>query len=266
MASLLIMCVLVTLGRLMSALSSILENRGSPISRFVLASSYACVLLLQLLAIFYSQSRGPWLGLLGGLYIFGLFGLIVFRQQAPDRSALTPRELAQAVGFALGSFLVGVVPAFVVSVLLKRGLRWLWLSWTVASIFLGGFIVALNMPNSALATVRPMLHVRRLTHIWDTGGPRGRLLIWQGATRLIVPHEPLWSPPLADAQRASALISTVGDHAARFRPFYPPELTLREGRCFASRSHNETFDSLVQTGLLGFITYILIFLRSSTMA
>lgn len=265
MAAFLAMCVPVTLGRLISTLGSILEDRSPPISRFVLASSYACVLLLQFLAIFYSRSRGPWLGLLGSLYVFGLFGLIVLRQQAPDRSPLTSRELAQAVAFALGSFLVGVVPAFVISVLLKRGLRWLWLSWAVTSIFLSGFIVALNLPHSPLPSVRQMLPVGRLANVFETGGGTGkaRLVIWQGATRLIAPHEPVWSPT-AGPDRLNALRPLIGYGPETmhlvFGPFVPPELARIEAPdVVPSRSHNETLDSLVQTGLLGFLTYIFLF-------
>jgi hypothetical protein len=38
-----------------------------------------------------------------------------------------------------------------------------------------------------------------------------------------------------------------------FNRFYPPELAHYEARnASPDRSHNETFDSLVRTGLLGF--------------
>jgi hypothetical protein len=89
------------------------------------------------------------------------------------------------------------------------------------------------------------------------------LLIWQGATRLIAPHEPLWSPT-AGPDRLNALRPLIGYGPETmhlvFGPFLPPELARVEGRDLApSRSHNETFDSLVQTGLLGFLTYMFLF-------
>jgi O-antigen ligase len=46
-----------------------------------------------------------------------------------------------------------------------------------------------------------------------------------------------------------------------FNPFYPPLLGQVEKRnASPDRSHNETWDSLVITGFLGFIAYLLVFL------
>ena len=45
-----------------------------------------------------------------------------------------------------------------------------------------------------------------------------------------------------------------------YNRFYPPELTLVEKRnAFPDRAHNETWDSLVTTGLAGMLVYLLLF-------
>ena len=46
-----------------------------------------------------------------------------------------------------------------------------------------------------------------------------------------------------------------------YNPFYPPQLAQVEARnASPDRSHNETWDSLVITGLFGFIAYLTIFI------
>ena len=46
-----------------------------------------------------------------------------------------------------------------------------------------------------------------------------------------------------------------------FNRFYPPELAYHESRnASPDRSHNETFDSLVITGALGFVAYMALFI------
>jgi len=71
-AAYLIMVVPFTLSRLIRALSAILNDEGDAITSFLLASAYVFVLIAQAVCIFFTQSRGPWLGLLGGLAFFFL--------------------------------------------------------------------------------------------------------------------------------------------------------------------------------------------------
>jgi O-antigen ligase len=50
-----------------------------------------------------------------------------------------------------------------------------------------------------------------------------------------------------------------------FNRFYPPDLAQVEARnASPDRSHNETWDSLVVTGLLGFVTYLIVCCRFFT--
>jgi O-antigen ligase len=76
-----------------------------------------------------------------------------------------------------------------------------------------------------------------------------RVLIWQGAVDLI------------GAEPVRTLIGWGPEsmHVA-YNPYYPPELGRLESRnASPDRSHNETFDALVQMGVVGFLAYMALF-------
>jgi len=70
-AAYLIMIVPLTIGRLMQ-LSSTIRRGKRATSLYVLSGCYACLLVIQLLCIIFTQSRGPLLGLMGGTFFFFL--------------------------------------------------------------------------------------------------------------------------------------------------------------------------------------------------
>ena len=91
-----------------------------------------------------------------------------------------------------------------------------------------------------------------------------RTLIWEGASHLVVPHEPLTFP---DGEQDSINILRpligYGPEAMwiAYNRFYPPALAHIEARnASPDRSHNETWDSLVVTGLFGFLAYMAVFI------
>jgi hypothetical protein len=90
-----------------------------------------------------------------------------------------------------------------------------------------------------------------------------RLLIWQGAIDMIVPHPPLEKPDgSADKLNWARPLIGYGPESmyVAYNRFYPPELAHYEKRnASPDRSHNETFDSLVTTGLIGFSVYMWLF-------
>ncbi len=191
---------------------------------FLLLGLYASLLAVQFAALVFSQSRGPLLGMLAGLFTFGVLYALV-------RGA---RKLALgAVGLA----------AFVLI-----------------------FLALLNIPNSPLAPLRELPYLGRMGRVFELEGGTGRVrvLIWRGALQLVVPHEPLWSP-LSGEDAFNALRSLVGygpeTMYVAYNKFYPPELgTLESRNATPDRSHNETFDALVTTGLFGFIAENVLFL------
>jgi len=203
------------------------------------------------LAIFFTQSRGPWLGLLTGLYVFILLGLISLRRRSADRSSMTGRDVARAVGLALVSLPVGGIPMYAVMAIIKKGLRWVWLSWVMQAILGMLFLVVFNIPGSPLSPLREMPYIGRLGQVFETESGTGavRVLIWEGVIDLLQ----------EDAGRTLIGWGPESMYVA-YNPVYPPELAHYEARnASPDRSHNETFDALVTTGIFGFLAYIFLF-------
>jgi len=116
---------------------------------------------------------------------------------------------------------------------------------------LAAFLVVFNLPGSPLAPLRDVPYIGRLGQILQTESGTGkvRVLIWGGAkdlflsdpTRMIIGHGP----------------ETM--HIV-YNPFYPAELGSLESRnASPDRSHNETWDTLVQTGALGLLAYLFLY-------
>ncbi len=135
----------------------------------------------------------------------------------------------------------------------KRGgfLRWAWMAWvglTLAGVI---FLGVLNIPNSPLAALRQVPYVGRLGQMLEleSGTGRVRVLIWEGAVDLL-------------GRDAGRTLVGYGPEAMwmAYNQVYPPDLAHYEARnASPDRSHNETFDSLVMTGVIGFLTYIFLF-------
>jgi tetratricopeptide (TPR) repeat protein/O-antigen ligase len=250
-AAYLIMTVPLTLARLLDSFSTLLKEQEGTISHALLAGCYTFVMTVQLICIFFTQSRGPWLGLLGGLYVFMLVALISLRRSIGDQSPVNTRDVGRAVAFAVGSIPLGILPAYVGAVALKRGWRWLWLSWVIHTLLIVAFLIVLNLPNTPLSSLRSMPYVGRLGSVFEleAGTGKVRVLIWEGAVQLIT----------ANPLRTLIGYGPETMHVA-YNPYYPPELAHIEARnASPDRSHNETFDALVIGGIVGFVAYMLVF-------
>ena len=187
---------------------------------------YLFVLVIQLLAIFWSQSRGPWLGLASGMYTFVLLLL----------TGMRPRNYRVWTAAWAGLGLVGLV-----------------------------LLIVLNT-TSIGRSFRQVPNWGRLTTMLDsaTGTGRVRVLIWEGTAELIFPHEPLTYPDGKD-DPVNPFRPLIGYGPETlwmaFNRFYPPELAQWESRnASPDRAHNETWDSLAMTGALGFLANSLLFL------
>ncbi|MCS6846051.1 MAG: tetratricopeptide repeat protein [Caldilineales bacterium] len=255
-AAYLLMVIPLTLERTLAHFGGLLrEERRSGLADSVLAGCYLFILTLQMVAFLFTQSRGPFLGLLAGLYVFGLLGTLGLRAWASGRDALRPG--------------------------LRQAARWSWLAVMGLAAGMLVFLVVFNLPRSPLAGLRANPYIGRLGTALDleANTARVRTLIWQGATELIAPHPPLLYPPTADwatlqppddptAMRPdpfNLLRPLVGYGPETmwvvFNPFYPPQLAYHEARnASPDRSHNETFDALVIGGILGFVAYMALFI------
>ncbi|MBK8988625.1 MAG: peptidylprolyl isomerase [Chloroflexi bacterium] len=317
-AAYLIMVFPLTLARIIAAFNSILNDEALSSADVIRASIYIFVLFLQLFAIIWSGSRGPWLGLGVGLFAFVLILLVALRNAVEDHGRFRAVEAVKAAGlvlggalaaYLLGSLLVGAVagtgrfaslaggmtsfvaflvalavPGLLIFVMMaaRRGWRWLWLSWIVLALSVSAWVVVFNLPTEvteplaetplvggALDTLdswRELPRIGRLGRLLeaDDGTGRVRTLIWEGALKLFLPHEPLAFPDgKVDTWNVLRPFIGYGPESmyVAYNRFYPPELASLEARnASPDRSHNETFDALVITGLLGFAVWQFIYL------
>lgn len=234
LAAHLIIALFLTLERIFSSFAFLLSPEQSQnddaapvhdLPSALAGGSYLFIFVVQLLAIFWTQSRGPWLGLAAGGYIFILL---------------------------------------LISGLRPSGYR----AWTAGWVGLGvagaGFLLLVNTTNlfPGLASVP---NLGRLTTLLAMEGSTNevRLLIWDGVSRMITPHEPLVFPD-GDTDGVNVIRPLVGYGPeamwVAFNNFYPPRLAQVEARnASPDRAHNETWDSLAITGAFGFLAYVAVF-------
>ncbi|MBK8051666.1 MAG: O-antigen ligase family protein [Anaerolineales bacterium] len=192
----------------------------------VAGGAYLFVLFVITAAIVWTGSRGPWIGWGIGLYLFVLIAL----------SALRPRAY--------------------------KGLTAGWVALGVG----GTVLVILANTLPALSFFRDIPYVGRVGTILDLneGTNLVRTLIWEGATELVAPHAPLTFPDgEKDGVNIVRPLIGYGPEAMwiAYNGFYPPDLAHIEARnASPDRSHNETWDSLVITGMFGFLAYIAVFI------
>jgi len=223
--------------------------------------------------------------------VFGLLALTSLRQQAGGERSLGGREVATGVGMGLAGIaavglgllawgrlsgwlggillvagLAGAMALYLVPLFRRRGWRWLWLSFITQSVIVALLVVMLNLSPNILPGFRQIPYVGRLAQLLDfeEGTGRVRVLIWQGVVDMMFrSHEPLTFPDgHTDSLNAIRPLIGYGPESmwVAYNRFYRPELGELERRnASPDRSHNETFDSLVNTGLLGFLAYFALF-------
>jgi O-antigen ligase len=226
-AAYLIMAVLLTLGRVVMTFRAILSEEGNFIRNMARATSYVFILAVNLVTIWFTQSRGPLLGLMAGLFFFGVLLSLHWR------------------------------------------VRWLTLSLLGLAAATAAFLVILNLPGGPLAALTQAPTLNRLSQMFDeiqgrTGTGRVRVLIWEGVVKLMLPHPPLQHPDgRPDVWNAVRPLIGYGPESlyVAYNRFYPPELGQVEARnASPDRSHNETFDALAFTGLIGLAVHFVLFI------
>ena len=307
-AAYLIMAVPPTLSRIVDAFRSILSDEEAGMLHVLQAAAYIFIFLVQVIAVWYTKSRGPLLGLLAGLGVWTFVGLLTLRAHVP-RTGSSPRQallkdLGQGLAFGLlailasgaaggavyllartvagsgssipqfgalvggGLVMAGLWLAFVVN---QRGWRWLWASALMVAVLVVALFFAVNpggplhewaVNNPAIGRVAKVLEA-------ESGTGKVRALIWEGGLKMILPHEPIQYPPTIlrsewrpDPFNAIRLLVGYGPESmyVGYNRFYPPFLGHVESRTASpDRSHNETLDSLIITGIPGFIAYIWLF-------
>jgi len=291
----LIMIVPLTGARIIESFNDILSRAQARFSDILRAAGYIFLIAVQLLTIWYSGSRGPWLGTVVAAFLFPYLGLILLQRRALAESntagnvgidilkgaafgagvtgvagllaILIVRLLAGKIGMYLGGGVAVLVfgGAWLYCVVERKGWRWLWIAWGVVGLALAVGLILINVPGPLQDRVRAVESLRRLTTITELEGGTGkvRTLIWQGTVQLIKPHEPIEFPD-GTVDRWNFLRPLIGygpeSMYVAYNSFYPPELGHYESRTASpDRSHNETLDSLTITGALGFAAYLFTF-------
>jgi tetratricopeptide (TPR) repeat protein len=174
---------------------------------FLHVVGYSLLLCLQLLAILFTQSRGPWLGL---VVSFLIVGSIVCAQRRWRRIMLV----------ALSIGICGLI-----------------------------FLILFNLPHSPLAFLREAPYIGRLGQVLEDKGS-GRIAIWKSVERVL-------------SDRSSRLLFGYGPAtlSSIFPRHFPPEL-VRLRRVDATTEfspHNECLAALVERGIAGLLTDLLLF-------
>lgn len=189
-----------------------------------------------LVAIVFTQSRGPFLGLGAGLFVFFLLLLLTGMKRA--------KQLEQ--------------PA------LLRNLRMLLGGWIAVTVAAGLFLVVFNTTyNPFFNELRTWPYIGRMGQLLVTeyGTGRVRTLIWAGDEHAggaieLITHDPVrtligWGPE-------SMFVA--------YNPFYPPSLAEVESRgASPDRSHQAILDELVTKGFLGLISYFFLLISFVTL-
>ena len=228
-AAYLIMAFFLNAGKIAEAFGSVLTTEEARISDVVRAAIYILIALINAYVVWVlAGSRGPQLGWIAGV-VFMILLLI--------------------------------------QLLHSRVLRLIFTCSWIGMIALGMlFIIMLNFNESTFfKDLRDIGPIGRLGSIMqtDAGTNAVRVLIWEGDVNLVLPHSPLVFPD-GHSDPFNFLRPFVGygpeSMYVAYNRFYPPDLAHFEARnASPDRSHNETWDSLVITGLIGLVVYLLLF-------
>lgn len=229
-AAYLVMTFFVTLYRIAESCVAIFQSNQPRWSDVTRAACYILIALFNaIVVLILAGSRGPQLGWLGGVLFFTLLLVQLIRRRKVR------------LGLTIGMVGLGIA-----------GLAFLY------------FInVTRNDPSTEWLRQFPLF--RRLGTVLTTqeGTNAVRVLIWEGAADLVSPHAPLTKPDGApDAFNAIRPFVGYGPESmyVAYNSFYPPALANFEARnASPDRSHNETWDSLVITGVFGFLAYMFLF-------
>ena len=223
-AAYLIMAFPLTVGRIIQAFQAILRDERYVWEQVSRATVYVFIASLQVIALYMSGSRGPALGwMVGCFFLFLLFSLYWNK-------------------------------------------RWLTISVVGAAALLGIFLFLFNLQGGPFQALKSSPVIGRFGLLLDSQSNSAlvRKYIWQGAVKLVLPHAPLEFPD-DRIDQVNPLRPLIGygpeSMYVAYNPFYIPELAQVERRnASPDRSHNETWDSLVITGVLGLVAYLMVFI------
>jgi len=229
-AAYLIMVFPLTIGRMVEAFRVILTNdenmsgvSGNSSKQIIRATIYVFIAALELVAIYMSGSRGPLLGLAAGSFFLLLLFSIYWRKS--------------------------------------------WLTFVTVGLAIIGaaFLAVFNMSNGPLEALRSSPAIGRFGNLLnpESNSALVRQYIWEGTIKLVGIHDPLKFPD-GSSDKFNVLRPLIGygpeSMYVAYNQYYQPELGQVEKRnASPDRAHNETWDSIVITGISGLLVYLSIF-------
>jgi tetratricopeptide (TPR) repeat protein/O-antigen ligase len=219
-----------TISRIIESFKSILSDNESTgtnvvkiVKQIIRGTIYILIAGLQLVAIYWSGSRGPLLGLLAGSYLMILLLSLYWRQ------------------------------------------RWMTFAAVIMAILGAGFLVVFNQSNGPLEALKNSPAIGRFGNLLnaESNSALVRQYIWEGTVKLVGIHDPLKFPD-GSSDKFNFLRPLIGygpeSMYVAYNQFYQPELGQVEKRnASPDRAHNETWDSLVITGISGLLVYLSVF-------
>ncbi len=228
-AAYLIMVFPLTIWRIVESFRAILSDdeksatKGYASTQIIRATIYVFIAALELIAIYMSGSRGPLLGLMAGTYFMLLLFSIYWRK------------------------------------------RWLTFSSIAIAILGAAFLAVFNMSAGPLEVLKTSPAIGRFGNLLnpESNSALVRQYIWEGTVKLVSIHAPLKFPN-GTTDKFNFLRPIIGygpeTMYVAYNQFYQPELGQVEKRnASPDRAHNETWDSIVITGLSGLFVYLAIF-------
>lgn len=202
---------------------------SSRLSLWAHAAAGGLAALTMVIAIIFSQSRGPFLGLGAGLFVFFMLLLTQAMQRAKRNEQM-------------------------VLLYRLRVLLWVWVGLVVAA---SVFLVVFNFSRTPFFNeLRTVPYIGRLGELLNTevGTGRVRVLIWAGDEHAGGALELITADPLR------SLIGWGPESMfVAYNPYYPPSLAQIESRgASPDRSHQAILDELVTKGLLGLTSYFFV--------
>jgi tetratricopeptide (TPR) repeat protein len=168
---------------------------------------------------------------------------------------------------AVAALIGGLIPLLILAGVQRSAARWLWASWIFFSIIGAASLFLVNFSDHPRMTeLRTSGAFGSLGTLFESEGGTGRVrtLIWEGAVNLVRAHEPITFPDGAtDPFNGVRTLVGYGPESmyVAYNRFYPPDLAHYEARnASPDRSHNETWDSLVITGVIGLLAEQFLFL------
>jgi tetratricopeptide (TPR) repeat protein len=211
--------------------------QSSRLSVGIGAAASAGAALLMVLTIVFTQSRGPFIGLGAGMFVF--FSLLLW----------VALRRARASGAAR----------------LAGRLRALLLGWVGVTVLAAIFLAAFNFSDAPIfLRLREVPYLGRMGELTqvDSGTGLVRRLIWAGDAHGGGAIGLITSTPLR------ALIGWGPESMfVAFNPFFPPSLSNVEARgASPDRSHQAILDELVTKGLVGLASYLFLLISFAVLA